>query len=56
MPMHTKLQSESLEGRNHFGGLVIDEAIILKWIFQKQSFRVSIRLNWLRIVSYGGIL
>jgi hypothetical protein len=43
--MHTKLQLEYLNGRDHIGNLQADGSIILKWILK----RMWTGFKWLRI-------
>jgi hypothetical protein len=53
--MHTKLQTESLTGKHHFGDLSPDR-IILKCILKEQGVRVWTAFIWVRIWTSGGLL
>jgi hypothetical protein len=46
----------NLKGRDHSEDLVVDGIILLKWILQKQVWRVWIGFTWLRLGTVDRIL
>jgi len=45
-----------LEGKNHWGDLVVDGWIILRWIFRRLDVGIWTGLGWSRIEAGGGRL